>query len=110
MADAGDRERQIRRQRESFVALLHVYTITDGARSPIVSAARITADLGLSVREGEAVIDHLAAAGYLARVNPAGSVEITPQGIDYIERQTGRRRSVRAPTETPPSARPNDTT
>jgi hypothetical protein len=83
-----------RLERDSFVYLQHVYTISERDPAARQSGSRMNKDLGFTPDRGAMLLDHLIGTGYLAGHGPM--ISITPEGVDYIERLAWRRRSVRA--------------
>jgi hypothetical protein len=82
-----------RHERNSFIVLQHVYTIT--TERPGFPPHRIADDLALARGEAAEIIGHLIDIGFLERLPGSLAIRLTPQGSDYIERLAWRRRSVR---------------
>jgi hypothetical protein len=99
-ADGRERDLDLeRRERESFIVLQYVYTLTDASADVSVPCARIAADLGYRESGCGELIEHLVYVGHLAWVRPGLTISITPGGIEYIQQLAWRRRSVRLPPE-----------
>jgi hypothetical protein len=88
---------RIRKERESFIVLQHLYTLADADPKHAVQCSRIAADLGFHRTGCGPLVEHLISVGCLAWATPGHEVSITPMGVDYIERLAWRRRTVRAP-------------
>ena len=88
-------EERIRKERESFIVLQHVYTLADADPSHVMQCSRVAADLGFHRAGCGQLIEHLVSAGCLAWATPGVEVSIPPTGIAYIERLAWRRRTVR---------------
>jgi hypothetical protein len=82
------------RDRERYVILLHLFTLTQAADEDIFPSERIVLDLGFSQDRADALIQGMVLAGYL-RYAVGDSLALTRKGMDYIERQAGRRRTLR---------------
>ena len=95
MQDERDRHEQWCVERERFVVLLHLDTLREVTPTEACTPAKVMRDLGFSSDRVQMVLDPLIKAGFLA---PAGSSEglvLTARAREYIEREAGRRRSVR---------------
>lgn len=84
------------RERDSFVLMQHVYTLTDGTAGQTISGARAGDYLCFRAAETTELIQHLARCGYLEQ-HYEDMISITSMGIEYIERLAWRRRSAREP-------------
>ena len=85
-----------RRERDSFVLLQHVYTVTEGSPTEVVRGRRIAEELCFANDEIGELIEHLVRVGYFSRCSGDGDpISITPLGAEYIERLAWRRRTVR---------------
>lgn len=93
---------QERRERESFVVLQHLYTLSDANPAESLPSGRIRDALGFSEPGFGELVEHLATVGYVTRIGGGSLLSITPAGAEYIERLAWRRRSVRAPPAEPP--------
>jgi hypothetical protein len=93
----GERDFESERsERDSFVVLQHVYSLSGGNIETMIAPDQLTVSLGFRIAETLHLVDHLIEAGLLAR-GPRGSISITASGSDYVRRLAWRRRSVRLP-------------
>lgn len=105
IAPARDEE-EIRRERQSFILLQHLYTLTDADPAVAASTHRAALDLGFPPVEIAALVRHLSEAGYLVRARGDTARCIPTAGAAYIERLARRRRSVRISSRGSRDARP----
>lgn len=92
----ADKDRDLRSERmerESFIALQHLYTVSEGNSSRWMPCARMRADLGLTQEETAQIVEHLCAVELIA--SDGDSIAIRPDGVGYIERLAWRRHTVR---------------
>ena len=82
-----------RRERDSFLLLLHLYSLSEGTLVEL-PGDQVARDLGFEQREVRRLVHHLEVGGYV-RSLLGERVSITTQGMDYIERGARRRHSVR---------------
>jgi hypothetical protein len=87
----GARERQ---ERDSFLLLLHLHNLSAGAPAVALFVGQVAHELGFGEQAARLLIHHLERGDY-ARSVGGSRVSITPRGAAYIEREAGRRRSVR---------------
>lgn len=102
MINAATEEREeerIRMERESFVVLQHMYTLSGGDDGAAVALPRVSGELGFEAPRFTRLIDHLAAVGHVSPIAGGTFAAITAAGVDYIERLAWRRRSVRLARE-----------
>ena len=89
--------RIVRKERESFVALQHLYNLGGAGAGEASLCSRIERDLGFERGACTELVEHLVHVGYVATSGLGEHLSITPAGIAYIEQLARRRRSVRAP-------------
>jgi len=92
-SEIRDEERE-RKERERFIVLLHVYTVTAHEWSA-VTVERIASALALAYDEARAILDLLLLHSYVVPVGGGTGVVVGKRGAEYIERLAGRRRSLR---------------
>jgi hypothetical protein len=99
---------RIRQERESFVVLQHVYTLSDADAGVPVPLARVSGELGFEQRRFAPLLEQLIAVGYVAPIAGGSYAVITSEGVAYIEQLAWRRRSVRldVPDEEPATPAP----
>jgi hypothetical protein len=83
-----------RMEREAFVLLLHVDSVSSGDPTVEVSDLSLGRDLAFERSHLSLLLDHLAAGGFV-RCVPNGGVSVTPRGVDYLREQARLRRSIR---------------
>ena len=96
--DGGrDRQPEVERlERDSFILLQHVYTVT-GARPDVpVNAARVGIDLGFAEEETSRLVRYLNWVGYMKESAAGPHLSLAEEGIEYLESKARRRHSVRA--------------
>ncbi len=101
--DGGsDRRPEVERlERDSFILLQHVYTVT-GARPDVpVNAARVGNDLGFAEDETSRLVGYLNWIGFMKESAAGPHLSLAREGIEYLERRAGRRHSVRADVDIP---------
>ncbi len=81
-------------ERDSFVFLQHVYTLSGGGSISAIAGQQVARQLGFTAETTQRLMEHLVAADFLTQ-SDGGNVSITKNGRDYIERAAQRRRSVR---------------
>jgi hypothetical protein len=81
-------------ERDSFVLLLHAYTVSGGLADVELSDLALGRDLAFDLAYLQLLLDHLAAGGFV-RCRPGGAVFIAPRGAEYIRELARQRRSVR---------------
>ncbi|MEX2583553.1 MAG: hypothetical protein WD766_09770 [Gemmatimonadota bacterium] len=82
-------------ERDAYVVLLHLYTVTQAAPSAALAPERITRDLGFTESNSDVILRALLYEGYVEHCGSAQGLTLTGKGSDYIERKAGRRRSLR---------------
>lgn len=85
-----------RLERESFILLQHVYTITGASPRVPVNAARVGIDLGFGEDETNRLVRYLSWVGFMKESAAGPHLALAAEGIDYVEHGAGRRHSVRA--------------
>lgn len=99
---SGARSPEIERlERDSFILLQHVYTVTSATPGAPVNGTRVGLELGFAPDEASRLINYLNWVGYMKQSAADPHLTIAPDGIDYLERDAGRRHSVRAPADQP---------
>jgi hypothetical protein len=86
--------RTMQRDRNSFIFLQHLHTLTESNPSVVMNAYRIGADLGFSEAVTGDLLTHLSEAGCVYVGRDRSDVSISAVGVRCIE-QAWRRRSVR---------------
>lgn len=81
------------RYRDCYVLLQHLRTLADGDATAAADLGRLALDLGLSAREIADAVTLLRTQGFV--LDAGLRVSLTPLGVRYLERDHGRRRSVR---------------
>ena len=95
--DQSDRNREEERvERDLYVILLHVYTLTRAGIPIGLTIQRIDHDLGFDRSRGALLVRGLIRADYLQYSGTAEGVTLTRKGVDYIEHAARRRRSLRS--------------
>ena len=94
------REPEVERlERDSFILLQHVYTVTGADPEIPVNGSRVGIDLGFAPEEASRLIHYLHWIGYMNESASGPHLSLAPEGIDYLEHRAGRRHSVRADSE-----------
>lgn len=83
-------------ERDSYILLQHVYTLTGADPRVPVSLTRAGGDLGFAPQEASRLVHHLNRVGYMRESATGLHLSLAPAGIDYLERNAGRRHSVRS--------------
>lgn len=83
------------KERERFRFLQQVYGLAGRSGGGAVLCSRLADQLGFLRMDAAGLIEDLVQGGYLAYTSRGPSVTITDQGVRYLERLAGRRRSVR---------------
>ena len=101
MAVPGEHDTWLHRQRwreerMRYEVLSAVYQECEGKSGCAMRVSQFSEELGIWREELFRVLEFLDRSGYLVYHGAGPLVSITQQGIDYIERTCGRRRSVRA--------------
>lgn len=92
-----DRRPEVERlERESFILLQHVYTVTGASPAVPVNAARIGSDLGFGEDETMRLVRYLNWVGFMKESAAGPHLALAEEGIHYLEHGAGRRHSVRA--------------
>ena len=86
--------RTVQRDRNSFILLQHLYTLSDSDRSLVFDTYRVGADLGFSQGITRDLVAHLSAAGCVHVGLGGKEIGISSEGIRYLQ-GAWRRRSVR---------------
>jgi hypothetical protein len=94
-----DRDGEIE-DRDRYVILLHLYTISQTGPVGHLGIERIASDLGLLEVRCIALLRSLESGGYIAHTF-GDRVTVTTRGCEYIEKLAGRRRSLRMRPERP---------
>lgn len=93
----GPRRPEVERlERDSFILLQHVYTVTGADPEVPVSAAHVGAQLGFAEDESARLVRYLSWIGFMKESAAGPHLALAPEGIHYLEHGAGRRRSVRA--------------
>ena len=82
-------------ERDSYIVLLHLYTLTELAPVLCLAADRLVRDLGLPESRAEKIVRGLLDSEYVEYCGSGQGLVLTAKGVRYIEREAGRRRSVR---------------
>ena len=102
VARRGRRQPELERlERDSFILLQHVYTVTGADPAVAVNGSRVGQELGFAEEEASRLIHYLNWVGYMKQSAAGPHLSIAPGGVEYLEREAGRRHSVRAPTDQP---------
>lgn len=83
-----------RRERDSFILLQHIYTITEADPSRSVMGSAVAKELGLSDAEASELVEHLSGLGYFEE-HSGRELGMSQKAVDYIEGLAWRRHSVR---------------
>ena len=83
------------RERDRFVILLHMHTMSDATAGGPLPTDRILKDLGFTRARADQLLESLYLAEYIRWTGLGDGVTLSRMGRDYIERLAGRRRSVR---------------
>ena len=96
--DAGGHRRpEVERlERDSFILLQHVYTITGASPEVPVNASRAGSDLGFAEDETSRLVRYLSWVGYMKESAAGPHLALAEEGIEYLEHGAGRRHTVRA--------------
>lgn len=97
-ADNGDswlQRQRWRQERMRFEVLAMLYQGCDGKTGCVLRVSTFADNLGVWREELFRVIEWLDRKGYLVYHGAGPSVSLTRQGVDYVERYAGRRRSLR---------------
>ena len=89
-------------ERDRYVVLLHLYNIGSIKRGSSLTTEKITRDLGLSPFRAHVLLTNLSDAGYLRSTGRSEGLELTAQGMDYIQNRARRRQSLRLGTPLDP--------
>lgn len=92
--EQGQRE-QWSVERERFVVLLHLYTLREATPTTGWTPTTVMRDLGFSSDRVDIVLKPLIESGFLAHAGSSDGLTLTPRARTYLEREAGRRRSVR---------------
>jgi hypothetical protein len=104
-SEARDRDRDGEiEDRDRYVILLHLYTLSQAGPVGQLGIERITSDLGLRETRCIELLRSLESGGYIASA-VGDRVAVTTRGCEYIEKLAGRRRSLRLRAERPDHAR-----
>ena len=90
-----------RLERDSFILLQHVYTVTGADPAVAVNRSRVGQELGFAEEESSRLIHYLNWVGYMKQSAAGPHLSIARDGVEYLEREAGRRHSVRAPADQP---------
>ncbi len=82
-------------ERNSFVLLQHVHSISGGNRNLEMLGSKVGDQLGFEREETERLIKYLVQQKYLQNRTVGTLISITPEGVTYLEQLAWRRRSVR---------------
>jgi hypothetical protein len=82
-------------ERDRYIVLLHVYTLTWVGPTPSLTSERIIQDLGFTRSRGNLILHGLMLEEYLQYATTGEGVVLTRRGVDYIEHAAGRRHSLR---------------
>jgi hypothetical protein len=92
-----DRRPEVERlERDSFILLQHVYTVTGATPGVPVNAARVGSDLGFAEQETSRLVRYLNWVGFMKESAAGPHLSLAEEGIEYLERKAGRRHSVRS--------------
>lgn len=86
------------KDRDRYVVLLHLYSLTEGDSAPSVTPQKIMRDLALSVGYADSLLRELIKVGFV-RLGAEDRLVLTSQAVRYIEKEAGRRRSIRLTPE-----------
>jgi hypothetical protein len=85
-----------REERMRFEVLFMIYEAAEGCADLPLEASSFVKRLGLWEQELEKVLRFLSRRGYINRIEPDSSImSVTVTGVDYIERDSVRRRTIR---------------
>lgn len=87
----------VRKERELYIVLQHLHTISDADPAEAVLCSRIALDLGFRKENCAALLEFLIRSGYARRRGNGHHVAITPAGVEYVQRLAWQRRLVGAP-------------
>jgi hypothetical protein len=81
--------------RDRFIILLHLYNIRDFESPTSLTAERLMRDLGFAADRTEHLVRSLIFSEFLEYSGHGQGLDLTRAAIKYIEKEAGRRRSVR---------------
>ncbi|HET7275474.1 MAG TPA: hypothetical protein VFI91_09955 [Longimicrobiaceae bacterium] len=84
-----------RTERNSFVLLQHVHTISGGNENLEMLGIKVGDQLGFDRDETDRLIRYLVEQKYLQNRSVGSLISITREGVTYLEQLAWRRRSVR---------------
>lgn len=88
-----------RLERDSFILLQHVYTVTGADPAAPVNGSRVGMELGFAPDESSRLIHYLHWVGFMKESASGPHLSLAPEGIEYLEHRAGRRQSVRADSD-----------
>jgi hypothetical protein len=83
-----------RQQRESYLLLAHLFSVSGGDGSVPLAELDLARDLAFDQRTVLRGIEHLTTTGYL-RWNAHGELFVTSRGVAYVATEAGHRQSIR---------------
>jgi len=83
-----------RQQRESFLLLVHLFSVSGGDGSVPLSELDLARDLAFDHPTVLRSIEHLTTTGHL-RWDADGELFITARGVEYVAAEAGNRQTVR---------------
>jgi hypothetical protein len=86
-------------ERELYIVLLHLYSLSEEIPPGAWDAETIMRDLGFSAERVQLVLRALLGAGLLGRPTSGEGFVLTPRATVYLQGGAGRRRSVRLQDE-----------
>ncbi|MEX2572565.1 MAG: hypothetical protein WD737_14790 [Gemmatimonadota bacterium] len=93
--DRADQTTEWAIQRDLHVVLVHLYTGRATAPMTPLTAEKVARELGFTPGRSVSLIEMLRGAGLLRYSGFGEGLVLTASGVDYIEREAGRRRSLR---------------
>lgn len=82
-------------ERDRYLILLHMYNLGPSVRTGSLTAEKIARDLAFTAARTELIVGTLIDFGLIQQSIVGGGLDLSPAGTRYIEREAGRRRSVR---------------
>ena len=82
-------------ERDRYLALLHLYNLAGSAGVGLLTAETIMRDLAFTAARADLIVGTLVRGGLVHQSVVGGGLTLSPAGVRYIEREAGRRRSVR---------------
>lgn len=90
-----ERESRRTRERKRYEVLQRIYQRAEGDCALEMHAREVGTEMGLTPEETFQIVHFLESRGFLAYLGAGPRICITEKGVRYIEREAGRRRSIR---------------